>query len=182
MILLIFFGTVLIVYLIQSFVLWKKSIKWADNIPGRKESIFYLMTLKAGLLAPEDRAEYVKKIVREYPRLLCYVFVNEIHVFANHPDLVKKVLTSPDCLKKSEDYRYVKWNHGVGVLLPQAWRVTRKHLQPAVGGKALQSFLPIFVECSQDFVKIVGQNLESKKEFDLLKISVQCTLDSICGE
>lgn len=68
------------------------------------------------------------------------------------------------------------------VLLADAWRVTRKHLSPSVGVKALINFVPIFDECSRDFVDILRSKTQAGKEFDLLKYSVLCTLDSICGE
>lgn len=54
---------------------------------------------------------------RMYPRLHCYLFMSKVYIHVNHPDLIKQVLTSQHCLKKTEDYKFAKWNNGIGVLL-----------------------------------------------------------------
>lgn len=54
-------------------------------------------------------------------------------------------------------------------------------LNSAFGATALQSFIPIFNEVSQEFVKVLKSNLNGK-EFDLLEYAVNATLDSICCE
>uniref|UniRef100_A0A336MP65 CSON003553 protein n=1 Tax=Culicoides sonorensis TaxID=179676 RepID=A0A336MP65_CULSO len=186
MILFIFLCTVILIYVIQVIWTWKQSLKWADNIPGRNDPIFYNMPLRMGLATPVQRAAIARTICRDYPRLTCFLYMNEIHIHVNDPDLIKQVLTSPHCLKKSRDYRFANWNLGLGmvelkIVSANAWHVTRKHLSPTVSGRALVNFLPIFNECSQNFVKVLKPKLGTKEEFDLLQFSVQCTLDSICG-
>uniref|UniRef100_A0A336MLQ3 CSON003554 protein n=1 Tax=Culicoides sonorensis TaxID=179676 RepID=A0A336MLQ3_CULSO len=171
---------IILIYVIQVIWTWKQSLKWADNIPGRNDPIFYNMPLRMGLATPIQRTAIARTICRDYPRLTCFLYLNEIHIHVNHPDLIKQVLTSPHCLKKSREYRFLNWNHGIGVVEPNAWHVTRKHLSPTVSGRALVNFLPIFDECSQAFVEVLKPKLDTKEEFDLLQFSVQCTLDSIC--
>lgn len=69
----------------------------------------FFLNLERSLMAIENS--------RIYPRFHCYLFMNRIQIHVNHPDLIKQVLTSPHCLKKPDDYKFAKWNHGIGVLL-----------------------------------------------------------------
>lgn len=61
-----------------------------------------------------------------------------------------------------------------------SWKIHRKLLNPAFGIAALQSFVPVFDECSTEFAKILEPHLNTG-EFNILEYSVNATLDSICG-
>lgn len=156
-----------------------------------------------------ERTDFVVENTKIYPRLCAYLFINRVSLHVNHPELIKQVLMSPHCLKKTSEYRFAGWGLGLGTaprkfsnnskrqlmelifqkkfhtfnfFLHSAhiWRVTRKHVNPVLGTKALLTFIPIFDECSQDFVNHLRPHVD-KGEFDLFKYAVLVTLDSICG-
>lgn len=128
-----------------------------------------------------ERAQFVIENTRMYPRFCAYLYFNRVCLHVNHPDLVKQVLSSPYCLEKTGEYRFAGWGLGLGTAPPHVWRVSRKHINPALGTKSLLTFIPIFDECSRDFVNSMKPQL-GKGAFNLFKYSVLVTLDSICGE
>lgn len=123
----------------------------------------------------------VMENTREYPRLCAYFYFNRVCLHVNHPDLIKQVLSSQYCLGKTHEYKLTGWGLGLGTAPPEYWRVSRKHINPALGTKSLMTFLPIFDECSRGFVEKLKPKV-GKGAFDLFQTSVLVTLDSICGE
>lgn len=128
-----------------------------------------------------ERSQLVIENTRIYPRFCGYLFFNRVVLHVNHPELIKQVLTSPYCLEKSSEYKFAGWGLGLGTAPADVWKVSRKHINPALGTKSLLSFIPIFNECSEDFARSLKPNL-GKGPFNLFKYSVLTTLDSICGE
>lgn len=122
------------------------------------------------------QTEYLKKEPR-----ICYAMFGPIpKVMVNHPDLIKQVLLSPDCLQKVSFYRFFGWGNGLATADAKVWKIHRKLLNPAFSTKMLQSFIPIFSEVSREFSEILEGHL-NKSEFDILDYAVKATLDSICG-
>lgn len=57
----------------------------------------------------------------------------------------------------------------------------RKLINPIFNLKALQSFLPIFNEKTEHFLKGL-ENEVGKSAFDVKPYAANCTLEAICGE
>lgn len=139
-------------------------------------------------------------LAMKYPRMYRLMFGPIPKIYITDPELVKKVLTSTKCLKKPNFYRFFGWGAGLATapgnfngffyeshglyryayITVETWKVHRKLLNPAFGLVALQSFVPVFNECSVEFANILGSHLD-KGEFNMLDYSVNATLDSICG-
>ncbi|XP_063703718.1 cytochrome P450 4c21-like [Culicoides brevitarsis] len=176
----VFLITFIVTYFVHKIYSFRQKIKWADNLPGRKDWFFYNLIFKVQGASPTERARYAIEIVREYPRFCAYFLFPKVCLHVNHPELIKQVLTNPDCIAKTSIYKLSGWGNGLGTAPPDRWRVSRKHINPALGTKSLLTFIPIFDEASQNFVKKLKPNL-GKEPFDLFKYSVLVTLDTICA-
>uniref|UniRef100_A0A182VYA9 Cytochrome P450 n=1 Tax=Anopheles minimus TaxID=112268 RepID=A0A182VYA9_9DIPT len=100
----------------------------------------------------------------------------------SHPDIMNAVLTHPECLEKPFFYDFVKLEHGIFAGHYHPWKTQRKALNPAFNTRILNSFIPVFAECS----KLMVHNMEKSVGNGALSLSIfpfisKCTLEMVCG-
>ncbi|KFB43913.1 AGAP002205-PA-like protein [Anopheles sinensis] len=100
----------------------------------------------------------------------------------SHPDIMHSVLTHPDCLEKPFFYDFVKLEHGIFAGHYHPWKTQRKALNPAFNTRILNSFIPVFVDCS----KLMVQSMEREvwnggKTVPIFPFISKCTLEMVCG-
>uniref|UniRef100_A0A182JLR2 Uncharacterized protein n=1 Tax=Anopheles atroparvus TaxID=41427 RepID=A0A182JLR2_ANOAO len=100
----------------------------------------------------------------------------------SHPDIMHSVLAHPDCLEKPFFYDFVKLEHGIFAGHYHPWKTQRKALNPAFNTRILNSFIPVFVDCS----KLMVQNIERAvwdggRSVSIFPFISKCTLEMVCG-
>uniref|UniRef100_A0A182NMT0 Cytochrome P450 n=1 Tax=Anopheles dirus TaxID=7168 RepID=A0A182NMT0_9DIPT len=121
----------------------------------------------------------------------------------SHPEIMNAVLSHPACLEKPFFYDFVKLEHGIfaghcndyrvcasnmqihemnSIFSDHPWKTQRKALNPAFNTRILNSFIPVFAQCS----KMMVQNMESTVQDGPKSVSIfpfisKCTLEMVCG-
>ncbi|CAO1435624.1 unnamed protein product [Diamesa hyperborea] len=95
---------------------------------------------------------------------------------------VEKLLNGSKHINKSFIYKILHPFLGNGLLTSQGdkWQARRKLLTPAFHFTILQHFFNIFKEESKKLVKVLEQNVNSSESVDLIPLSTQFTLNTIC--
>lgn len=126
-------------------------------------------------------AEVVQKAIRYfnyYGETISGCFLNFMIVFLTNPADIEILLNSSVHLEKSDEYRYFRPWFGDGLLISKGehWRHHRKMIVPTFHQSILKSFLPTFVQHSQN----IANKLEAKylgREFDVHQHMSQTTVE-----
>lgn len=133
-------------------------------------------------LAGKNEVERTKVLLfyaNRYPKLAKVIFGHMFIIYLHDPDLIQKVYTSQQCLEKPFFYKFFGFGTGLITAKVKTWKPHRKILNNAFSLKALQSYLPIFCESSDQFVRELAPNIDGPV-FDMLGYATKCTLDNIC--
>ncbi|XP_055317506.1 cytochrome P450 4c21-like [Sitodiplosis mosellana] len=97
----------------------------------------------------------------------------------DHPDDIQTVMNSNSCIEKSDIYQF--FNRGVGLFSAPAhiYKPQRKQLSASFNNQITWSFLPIFNEKANLFIRNVGRHID-KGHFDVMHYASTCTCDIIC--
>ncbi|XP_053679925.1 cytochrome P450 4C1-like [Anopheles nili] len=100
----------------------------------------------------------------------------------SHPDIMNAVLTHSECLEKPFFYDFVKLEHGIFAGHYHPWKTQRKALNPAFNTRILNSFIPVFVECSKLMVQNMVEAVSAGgKMVPIFPFISKCTLEMVCG-
>uniref|UniRef100_A0A182FAN8 Uncharacterized protein n=1 Tax=Anopheles albimanus TaxID=7167 RepID=A0A182FAN8_ANOAL len=121
-------------------------------------------------------------------------------VSTSHPDIMQAVLMHPDCLEKPFIYDFAKLEHGLfGVeedsfknshidlkflvlSTDHTWKSQRKALNPSFNVRILNSFIPVFIKCSNLLVNNLEKAVDQGgKMVSVLPYISKCTLEMVCG-
>ncbi|XP_013107123.2 probable cytochrome P450 313a4 isoform X1 [Stomoxys calcitrans] len=104
------------------------------------------------------------------------------------PDIVRDILTSPDCVNKSLVYEAINNCTGKGLfgLEDPQWSIHRKHLNATFSQKVLLSFLPIFNEEANELLRTFDDKYECAEIITVLqsfalKTAIRTTMGYNCG-
>ncbi|XP_065086690.1 cytochrome P450 4g15-like [Ochlerotatus camptorhynchus] len=123
--------------------------------------------------------------------LLWQMFWNQDRVFkmligplmcigVSHPDLMQKVLSHSDCLEKPFFYDFVQLENGIFSAKYKLWKSQRKALNPTFNLRILNSFVPVFVDCSRRMVAELAK-CEDGSTVDMFQFTSKCTLEMVCA-
>ncbi|XP_062557040.1 cytochrome P450 4c21-like [Armigeres subalbatus] len=98
----------------------------------------------------------------------------------SHPDLMQKALAHSDCLEKPFFYKFVQLEHGIFTAEYKRWKSQRKALNPAFNMKILNSFIPIFADCSARMIDELSK-CANGETVDMFKFTSKCTLEMVCA-
>uniref|UniRef100_A0A6E8VZK4 Cytochrome P450 n=1 Tax=Anopheles coluzzii TaxID=1518534 RepID=A0A6E8VZK4_ANOCL len=100
----------------------------------------------------------------------------------SHPDIMNAVLSHPDCLKKPFFYDFVKLEHAIFAGHYHLWKTQRKALNPTFNTRILNSFIPVFVQCSRQMVQHMEQSVgDVGRSISIFPFISKCTLEMVCG-
>lgn len=98
-------------------------------------------------------------------------------MFTDRPESYEVLLNSDKTLKKGYMYYYLRNTNGIFTALPDTWKTHRKALNPTLGTKMVNTFLPIFNEKSKEMVDLMGKHLG--KRIDMHSIMFLAAIDFI---
>ncbi|CAG9806070.1 unnamed protein product [Chironomus riparius] len=182
MIVFVFFLTVLIVFLVQSYFQHKKFYKFSENIPSPPS--FGLLGHAPYFLGKNEqgRLEMLHQLCLEqktYTKLWLGPAI--MWMIVNDPKTIQKILLSPVCLEKPFFYKFLRLENGLISAKYDVWKIHRKALNYSFNLRILQTFIPIFVDNAQKLINDISVNLGKKKQFDLLPYATKTALNMICG-
>lgn len=135
-------------------------------------------------LFSENLFKLPRNIAKTYKASYVHYFFNEIIVSYN---IIKardaeKVLNSSKHSEKSVVYDFLHPFLKTGLLTSKGdkWHNRRRMLTPAFHFDILKEYFEVFVDESNKLVEILKGHLD--KEIDIVPISTQFTLNTICGE
>ncbi|XP_035781490.1 cytochrome P450 4C1-like [Anopheles albimanus] len=103
-------------------------------------------------------------------------------VSTSHPDIMQAVLMHPDCLEKPFIYDFAKLEHGLFGGHYHTWKSQRKALNPSFNVRILNSFIPVFIKCSNLLVNNLEKAVDQGgKMVSVLPYISKCTLEMVCG-
>ncbi|XP_053691278.1 probable cytochrome P450 313a4 [Sabethes cyaneus] len=98
----------------------------------------------------------------------------------NHPEVIRQILSNPDCMEKPFFYRFTGLESGLLSAEHHVWRSQRKLLNSTFNLKILNSFIPIFETCCKKMIQNINQ-LENGSTINILNYASKCTLEMVCG-
>ncbi|KAK2721923.1 cytochrome P450 4C1-like [Artemia franciscana] len=138
------------------------------------------------LIQKLKKGEMTRLLFKEYPEKYGPIFrfwtafVPRIGLCsARHAE---PLLSSTKLIKKSIDYDLTRDWLGDGLLLSSGlkWKTRRRLLTPAFHFTILENFIPIFVKCTERFVKVLEGKMVGQKFFDIYPLTSLASLDAIC--
>lgn len=121
-----------------------------------------------------------EEILREFPSVdnLTYAWVGPVLIFhISRPQDVQTIFTSDKCLKKAFPYRFLNNRMGILTAEPNIWKHHRRILNPTLGIKMVNSFMPIFNEKSRKMVDLMERRID--KNVDMQRIMFKQAADTI---
>ncbi|KXJ78231.1 hypothetical protein RP20_CCG005056 [Aedes albopictus] len=104
----------------------------------------------------------------------------KVAIGLSHPELVQQVLNHPDCQEKSNVYELLRLPNGLLSSKYKVWKLHRKTLNSTFNIRILNSFLPIFNDSTRKLIKLLDQQADTGKSFDILILFTHCTLGMVC--
>ncbi|XP_055308996.1 cytochrome P450 4V2-like [Sitodiplosis mosellana] len=109
---------------------------------------------------------------------ISYTWVGPIRLFhVARPEDVQAILTSEKCLKKAIPYGFLYNRTGLLTAEPSTWKVHRRALNPTLGPKMVNSFVPIFNEKFQKMVNLMERQIGNN--VDMHQIIFRASVDTI---
>ncbi|XP_312384.5 probable cytochrome P450 313a4 [Anopheles gambiae] len=159
---------------------WKQRLRWADDIPRARPTHRWLGNVGDFLgKSPGEVFLVLDRHFRQHDRLFTLRFGSQLAIGLTHPELVQKVLTHPDCQAKPDLYKVVRLPNGLLAAKYDVWKVHRKTLNSTFNARILESFVPIFNDCTQRLVGRLDRYARSGDRCNILEYISACTLEMI---
>lgn len=175
---------VLTLFLVYYFYRFLRLIYIANKIPGPWNT-WYLQGIgilfKMGGRSEVDRMKVLQYYLPHYPKLGKIFFGPFFGVMLHDPVWIQRIYNCSELMQKPRMYKFFGWGNGLVTADLNIWRVHRKILNNAFNLQALQSFMPIFDECSNKLVQKLEVEV-GKESFNFLEYMTKCTFDSVCGK
>lgn len=95
----------------------------------------------------------------------------------DHPDTYEVILNSDKAIKKAYVYGYLRNTRGILTSVPNVWKLHRRALNPTLGSKMVNTFLPIFNEKFQKMVDLMERQVDT--QIDMHRNMFRSAVDSI---
>uniref|UniRef100_A0A182FAN9 Uncharacterized protein n=2 Tax=Anopheles albimanus TaxID=7167 RepID=A0A182FAN9_ANOAL len=160
-----------------------KCNRFAAHLP--KLEPYYPITGNAHLFIGRPRTDMFESFIKpfaEYEGWFQIWLGPKLLVATSHPDIMQAVLTHPDCLEKPFLYNFAKLEHGLFGVNYHTWKSQRKALNPSFNVRILNSFIPVFIKCSNLLVNNLEKAVDQGgKMVSVLPYISKCTLEMVCG-
>lgn len=136
--------------------------------------------IKLGISTPEERFTIMAEICHQYPDMSkCWLGPNLV-VFANHPQRIQKILLSPKCGDKWKMFYYFmhRENGLIAARTNLKWKEHRKFFNYCFSIPSVESFVPMFSECSDDLCAILEKQRQGI-EFDFLPVAKMFSFNTL---
>lgn len=153
--------------------------KFNPQYPFFIERVYTIV--KLGISNAEERFKIITGLCLQYSDMVKVWFGPLLVVFVNHPQRIQKVLLSPKCADKWNLF-YVLMERETALTAGRTnlkWKEHRKFFNYCFSLTALESFVKIFAECSDDFCEILKREKEGT-EFSFLPIAKKFAFDVLC--
>lgn len=173
------FGLCAINFLKKEWKLYKLNIPVLGAYPLFIE-LFYPVT-KLALMSSEQRFQKIAEICLAFPDMMKLWLGPKLVIFVNRPDRIQKVLMSSKCLEKwNMFYELMDRDRGLiaASVIKAKWKEHRKIFNHSFSLKNLESFVPIFIEFSDNFCEIMATEL-GKGEFDFFTYCKKLSFDML---
>jgi cytochrome P450 len=153
----------------------------ASRLPGPQGFALFRVAFDLMRHKPADIIPYVVEMHQKFGHVLKIMLGPHCVVLLSDPKDVEKVLLSPKCLQKSDQYKMLGDWLSTGLLTSTGpkWHSRRKIITPAFHFSILEQFVPTFEKHSTKFVEKLR---ESKMNcfFNISEPLMKCTLNVIC--
>ncbi|KFB53238.1 AGAP002555-PA-like protein [Anopheles sinensis] len=159
---------------------WAQVLRWADGIPRAVPSNRWLGNIADFFgKSPGEVFLVLDRHFRQHDRLFTFRFGPQVAIGITHPELVQKVLTHPDCQAKPDVYKVVRLPNGLLAAKYDIWKMHRKTLNSTFNARILESFVPIFNDCSRRLIGRLDRYAQSGVRCNILEYISACTLEMI---
>ncbi|KAL9705994.1 hypothetical protein quinque_009512 [Culex quinquefasciatus] len=160
--------------------LHRKQYKFADRWPSVYPAYPLIgNTLKVVGMTDLQRTDLIKETFQECDRISKAWAGPKLLLLTSHPDLIQKILMSPDCLEKPFLYRFVGFELGLFTSKYHYWKGLRKRLNSTMNQKVVNSFIPIFVKYCRKTVDSLNL-CEDGETVDIHKYTGLTFLEAAC--
>ncbi|XP_053671864.1 cytochrome P450 4C1-like [Anopheles nili] len=175
---LLLLAVILCVLTISSY--WAQRLRWADGIPRAVATHRWLGNVGDFLgKTPGEVFLVLDRHFRQHNRLFTMRFGPQLAIGVTHPDLIQKVLTHPDCQAKPDLYKVVRLPNGLLAAKYDVWKAHRKALNSTFNARILESFVPIFNDCTRRLVGRLDRYAQTGDRCNILEYISACTLEMI---
>uniref|UniRef100_A0A182P056 Uncharacterized protein n=1 Tax=Anopheles epiroticus TaxID=199890 RepID=A0A182P056_9DIPT len=159
---------------------WRQRLRWADSIPRARPANRWLGNVGDFIgKSPGEVFLVLDQHFRQHDRLFTMRFGSQLAIGITHPELVQKVLTHPDCQAKPDLYKVVRLPNGLLAARYDVWKLHRKTLNSTFNARILESFVPIFNDCTQRLVGRLDRYARTGAQCNILEYISACTLEMI---
>lgn len=137
--------------------------------------------IKLGASNAEERFKVITELCLQYSDMVKVWFGPLLVIFVNHPQRIQKVLMSPKCADKWNLF-YVLMERETALTAGRTslkWKEHRKFFNYCFSLTALESFVRIFADCSDEFCATL-EGEANGKEFSFLPIAKKFSFDVLC--
>uniref|UniRef100_A0A182PYY8 Uncharacterized protein n=1 Tax=Anopheles epiroticus TaxID=199890 RepID=A0A182PYY8_9DIPT len=157
--------------------------RFADHLPVMQPN--YPIIGNGHLFLGKSRVELFNVLIRPFRQHSGWFKIwlgPKLVLATSHPDIMSAVLTHTDCLEKPFFYDFVKLEHGIFAGHYHPWKTQRKALNPAFNTRILNSFIPVFVQCSKQMVQQMENSVtDGGRTLSIFPFISKCTLEMVCG-
>nr|XP_019562040.2 cytochrome P450 4c21-like [Aedes albopictus] len=159
----------------------RRSRAFAGSLTLHMPKVSFLgMDLTMAVENEVQRFESVWQMFLSHERMFRHLLGPIMGIGVSHPDLMQKVLSHPDCLEKPFFYKFIQLENGIFSAEYKLWKSQRKALNPAFNMKILNSFIPIFEDCSRRMVAELNKCVHGGT-VDMFQFTSKCTLEMVCA-
>ncbi|XP_053669319.1 cytochrome P450 4c21-like [Anopheles marshallii] len=159
---------------------WKQRLRWADRIPRARPVNRWLGNLGDFVgKSPGEVFLVLDQHFRQHDRLFTLRFGSQLAIGITHPELAQYVLTHPDCQAKPDLYKVVRLPNGLLAAKYDVWKAHRKTLNSTFNARILESFVPIFNDCTHRLVGRLDRYARTGARCNILEYISACTLEMI---
>ncbi|XP_055632662.1 probable cytochrome P450 313a4 [Toxorhynchites rutilus septentrionalis] len=159
---------------------WRKKVAFARNIPRLEPCYPIVGNLPLALMKNSNQIFIVlHDFFRTHNRLFTLRCGPLVAIGVTNPDLIQKVLNHPDCQQKPDLYKVVRLPGGLLAAKYETWKKHRKTLNSTFNLRILNSFLPIFNDCSRKLIDRLSFFAETDESCNILEYISECTLEMI---
>uniref|UniRef100_A0A182IQY6 Uncharacterized protein n=1 Tax=Anopheles atroparvus TaxID=41427 RepID=A0A182IQY6_ANOAO len=160
---------------------WAQLLHWANEIPRAVTSKRRWLGNMGDFFgkSPSEVFLVLDRHFRQHDRLFTLCFGPQVAIGITHPELVQKVLTHPDCQAKPDVYKVVRLPNGLLAAKYDIWKIHRKALNSTFNARILESFVPIFNDCSRRLIERLDRYAQTSARCNILEYISACTLEMI---
>ncbi|XP_033735423.1 leukotriene-B4 omega-hydroxylase 3-like [Pecten maximus] len=177
----------LVIYVLYEGIRFLLHVRYLSNVfrdvPGPDNVHWLYGNILQSPSNGEKRLEYLKNLVKRFPRFYRLWIGPKPVIMLTHPDTIKILLKTaePKTVGFGGAYRHGRPWLGDGLLIAggQRWARSRRLLTPAFHFDVLRPYTEVYNEASEELLKNIGMCAEKGESFETFHVVSACTLDII---